>query len=64
MRVLEITDLLLKSRSWPLGVSSSLGQRRKQVIMVVEMRVVIETVQKRASRGDSAPCPASPGGGF
>lgn len=36
---MEITDRLLKPRSWPLGVSSSLAQRPKQVIMAVEIRV-------------------------
>lgn len=45
IRVLGITDLLLKARSWPLGVSSSLKQRHTQVIMVVEIRVVIETAR-------------------
>lgn len=43
----EITDLLLKSRPWPLGGCTQFrGQSPKQVITVVKIRAVIEPVAK------------------
>lgn len=65
--VLEITDLpTSQGQVWALGGSAPLGQRHQQVIMVVEIRAVTETVQG-PERAEEKPKPlpgAHPGGSF